>query len=170
MKIYLIAGLLCAVFASLVQSQGPPRPGVEHELLKKFAGEWTMVMSSMGKESRATSAHSMTHGGLWLTSSLEGEIAGQKYSAQRLDSYDAAKKKYISVWVDSTTTSPTVAEGTYDEAKKTLTQTGEGIGFDGKPTKHTWVTTFKSDDSFDLTIFFGESKTPALSVVYTRKK
>ena len=129
-----------------------------------------MVMSSGGKESKAVSAHKMTLGGLWLSSTLEGEIAGRKYSAQRLDSYDPVKKKYISVWVDSSTTSPTVTEGIYDEAKKTLTQVGDGLGFDGKPTKHTWVTTLKDEDTFDLSIFFGEVKEPALTVIYKRKK
>ncbi len=170
MKTCLISGVVSLLLAGIVGGQEPPKPGPEHDLLKKFAGDWTMVMSSGGKESKAAATHKMTHGNLWLSSSLEGEISGQKYTAQRLDSYDPFKKKYVSVWVDSTTTSPTVTEGTYDEAKKTLTQTGDGLGFDGKPTKHTWVTVMKADDTFDLTIYFGEVKEPALTVVYKRKK
>jgi hypothetical protein len=170
MKTFLMAGVLSTLLFSLVAVQEPPKPGPEHDLLKKFAGDWTMVMSSGGKESKATATHKKTLGELWLSSSLEGEIAGRKYTAQRLDSYDPFKKKYVSVWVDSTTTSPTVTEGSYDEAKKTLTQVGEGLGFDGKPTKHTWVTVLKDDDTFNLTIYFGDVKEPALTVLYKRKQ
>ena len=97
-------------------------------------------------------------------------MGGRKYTAQRLDGYDPAKKKYVSVWIDSNLTSPVVTEGTYDESTKTLTQTGDGPGFDGKPTKHKWVSVMKDDDTFDLTVFFGDAKEPALSVAYRRKK
>jgi hypothetical protein len=170
MKAYLWSGLLMVVFSSTVLAQAGGKPTPEQDVLKKFVGEWSMVMTTHGQESRATSTHKLALGGLWLSSQLEGEIAGQKYSAQRLDSYDPIQKKYISIWIDSNQTRPVVTEGTYDAASQTLTQTGDGFGFDGKPAKHKWVTVMKGNDSFDLTVYFGEVKEPALTVVYKRKK
>ena len=166
---YAMIGMTAVVLAGSGAAQEPLKPGPEHKLLEKLAGEWTMVMTSGGKEFKAASKHEMTLGGLWLSGTLEGKVEGRKYEARRLDGYDPVKKKYVNVWVDSDLTSPVVTEGTYDAATKTLTQTGEGPGFDGKPMKHTWITTFKTDDAYDLTIRLGDVKEPALTVAYKRK-
>ena len=79
-------------------------------------------------------AYKSEFGGLMVSGLLEGEMFGAKFTGKSMDSYDAAKKKYFSVWVDSMSGVPMMLEGTYDKEKKTMTLSGEGPGIDGKPT------------------------------------
>ena len=67
--------------------------------------------------------YKMEVGGLWLTSTFDGELGGMKFSGRGFDSYDPAKKKYVAVWMDSMSTSPMTMEGTHDKEKKTTTMT-----------------------------------------------
>ncbi len=135
-------GLRCIAVAMLlavpsVRAQEPAKPGPEHEMLKKHEGTWDTTMTMGGAESKGVATYKMELGGLWLVSTFEGEIAGTKFSGKGLDSYDANKKKYVGVWVDSMSASPMTLEGTFDKEKKTLTMAGEGPGMDGKTEKVT---------------------------------
>ena len=167
---YVVAGLLAAFLAGVAVAQDAPKPGPEYDYLKKMVGKWDTVMTVAGAESKGTAAYAMDLGGLWLTSTLESELFGQKFSGRGLDSYDSGKKKYISVWVDNMTTLPVVMEGTLDAATKTMTMTGEGPGMDRKPTKYKSVTAMPNDDTINFTMFLGDGKEPMINVVYKRKK
>src|SRR5687768_222046 len=123
-----VAGLAAA---PAVQAQEFPKPGPEHELLKKLEGSWEATAKGGPAETKGTMTWKMDLGGLWLISKFEGDFAGQKFHGHGMDSYDPHKKKYVGVWVDSMSTSPLVMEGTFDKDKKTLTMTGEGPGMDG---------------------------------------
>jgi hypothetical protein len=115
----------------------------------------------------------MECGGLWLVTSFEGDIGGTKFQGKGLDSYDAAKKKYVAVWVDSMTTSPMILEGTYDEKTKTMTMTGEGKMPDGTLAKHRLVTKYSDKDhhSFEIFMTLPDGKeTSMMTIEYTRKK
>ena len=92
-------------------------------------------MKAAGMEFKGTMRYKMELGGLWLVGSLESDLAGQKFHGKSLDTYDAAKKKYLGVWADSMSTTPMMMEGTYDKEKKELTMIGEGPGMDGKLAK-----------------------------------
>jgi Protein of unknown function (DUF1579) len=157
-------------FASAARAQEPPKPGPEHELLKKMEGTWDASMKGGGMESKGTMVYKMDLGGLWLTATFEGEFANMKFAGRGLDTYDAAKKKYIGIWVDSMSTSPMVSEGTYDKEKKTMTMAGEGPGPDGKPTKHTMVTEYKDDDTMVMNMSMGDAKEPMFTITFKRKK
>ncbi len=164
----------CAVVAvvlltSAVPAQ-PPKPGAEHEVLKKLEGDWDLVMSVGGTESKGSVTYKMELGGLWLAGSLEGELFGAKFQGKSLSTYDAGKKKYIEVWADSMGTQPILLEGTYDKDKKTLTMSGEGPGMDGKSTKYKSVTTYTDDSTIKFGMYAGDTKEPAFTVTYTRKK
>ena len=104
---------------------GQSSPGPEHEALKKLEGTWNAKIKMGEDESAGTMTYKMECGGLWLTSDFRGEFGGQKFQGRGVDGYDQEKKKYVSVWVDSMSTRPTLFEGTYDKEKKTLTMTGE---------------------------------------------
>jgi hypothetical protein len=67
-------------------------------------------------------------------------------------------------------TSPLVMEGTYDAAKKTLTMSGTAPGMDGKPEKYTAVTVMPDDDTINFAMHMGDSKEPAFTITYKRKK
>src|SRR6266540_3427360 len=128
--------LLAAMAVPSALAQDFPKPGPEHAMLKKWVGTWDTTMKMMGMESKGTATYKMELGGLWLISSFEGEIGGMKFSGHGLDSYDAGKKKFVGVWVDSMSTTPMTMEGTYDKEKKTMTMMGEGPGEGGKLTKY----------------------------------
>src|SRR4051812_37286870 len=150
---------LCAValtaFAAPAPAQEPPKPGPEHEMLKKMEGAWDLTMKFGPNESKGTVVYKMELGGLWLHGNLESELFGAKFQGKSLDSYDAGKKKFIGVWIDSMGTQPLFMEGAYDKDKKTLTMTGDGPGMDGKPTKFKSVSTFTDDDTTDFAMYMG---------------
>lgn len=169
-KVLAVCALALVVLAAGAQEFTPPKPGPEHAVLKKMEGTWDVTMKAGGMETKSTATYKMELGGMWLVTHLEGEFAGQKFYGKGLDSYDAASKKYVSVFVDSMSSRPLVMEGTYDRDKKTLTMAGEGPGLDGKPTKYRTVTTFADDDTMTATMWMGGEKAEPCTVVFKRKK
>ena len=121
-------------------------------------------------KSKGTMTYKMEVGGTWLVGDFEGDFGGMKFNGKGLDSYDANKKKYVSVWVDSMSTAPMTMEGTYDAAKKTMTMSGEATGPDGKPNKMKSVTEFKDDDNVTMNMFSGDAKEAMFVITYKRKK
>ncbi len=152
------------------RAQDGPKPGPEHEILKKMEGNWDLVMKFGGMETKGTVVYKMDLGGLWLTGALESELFGTKFQGRSLDSYDPAKKKYVGVWIDSMATSPMILEGTYDKEKKALTMIGDGPGMDGKPTKYRSVSEFPDANTINFTMYIGDTKEPSFTIVYKRKK
>jgi hypothetical protein len=142
-----------AFFASALLAQPPaPKPGPEHERLKKLEGTWEATVKSGAGESKGIMTYKLDLGGLWMVSDFKGEFAGQKFQGKGFDGYDPAKKKYVSVWVDSMSVTPMLGEGTFDKEGKVLTQLGEGPGMDGKMTKYKSVTEFKDADTMVFTM------------------
>ena len=164
------AALIAVVAAPTTRAQEPAKPGPEHEVLKKLEGTWDTTMKVMGQEVRGTATYKMELGGMWLVSHVEGEAGGHKFYGKGLDSYDAVSKKYVSVFVDSGGGRPLEMDGTYDKDRKTLTLAGEGPGMDGKPTKYRTTTELVDDNTFHATMWIGEGKDPACTVVFKRKK
>jgi hypothetical protein len=162
-----VAGLVAVPAA---RAQEIPKPGPEHELLKKMEGTWEATAEGGGSVTKGTMTWKMALGGLWLMSKFEGEFAGQKFEGHGMESYDPAKKKFVSVWVDTMSTSPLVMEGTHDKDKKTTTMTGEGPGMDGKPAKYKTVSEMKDDDNVVFTLYMGDAKEPMVTIAYKRKK
>lgn len=164
-----VAGLATA--AARAQEMQMPKPGPEFEPLKKLVGTWDCDVKSMGQESKGTMVYKMDLGGLWLVGKFEGGFGGMKFEGRSLDSYDARKGKYVSVWVDSMGTTPLVSEGTYDKEKKTMTMTGEGPGMDGKMQKMKMVTEAKDDDTLVFNMYMGGSEDqPMMTINYKRRK
>jgi uncharacterized protein DUF1579 len=157
---------------SAAWGQEPPQPGPEHQMLKETAGEWTCACKMPdGMEWKGVSTSKMECGGLWLVTNFEGEFGGTKFQGKGLDSYDATKKKYVGIWVDSMATTPLMLEGTYDEKTRTLTMTGEGKMPDGTLTKHRLVTKYTDRDhhSFEMFMTLPDGKEASmLTIDYTR--
>lgn len=165
-----LAVVIGLVFNAAVNAQEPPKPGPEHAMLKKMVGTWDATMKFGGMESKGVSVYKMELGGLWLASTFEGDFGGMKFSGKGLDTYDAAKKKYVAVWADSMSTQPMFMEGTYDKDTKTITMTGEHPGPDGKPTKFKSTSVMKDDDTMHFSMYMGDGKEPAFEITYKRKK
>ncbi len=162
--------LAVVLAAPVVRAQEPPKPGPEHEVLNKLVGTWDTTMKAGGMEFKGTVTYKMELGGLWLASSLESDLGGQKFSGRGFDTYDTTKKKYVGVWLDSMSTGPITMEGTYDKATKTMTMSGEGPGMGGKPTKYKSVSTMTDDDTLTMRMYMGDGKDPAFEIIYKRKK
>ncbi len=167
--------LAAPVIAGLgLLAQVPPTPGPEHEHLKRMEGEWIASFKAEGgEESKGTMSVKVECGGLWAFSDFHAEFAGQKFQGRGVDGYDPVKKKYVSVWVDSMSTTPMFLEGTMDAATKTLTMTGEGRGPDGTPMKFKNETRFLDNDhmKFTMSVVGADGKPlPMMTIEYTRKK
>ncbi len=166
----LALGVGC-VLTSQSAAQQPPTPGPEFEPLKELVGTWEATMA--GGAGKGTMTYKMDLGGLWLLGDFQGDFGGMKFSGKGADSYDAAKKKYVGIWIDSMQTSPMVMEGTYDKAKKIMTMTGTGPDQTGNPTKWKSVGHLKDKDNMDFkmyTVGADGKDMEAFSIVYKRKK
>lgn len=164
-----VAALVGAILAPAAHAQEPPKPGPEHALLAKMEGTWEASMKFGDMESKGTMVYKMDLGGLWLTSTFQGELAGAKFSGRGFDSFDAAKKKFVGVWMDSMSTSAMTLEGTFDKDTSTMTMSGEGPGMDGKPAKYKMVTVMK-ENTMTSSMYMGDGKDPAFVINYKRKK
>jgi hypothetical protein len=156
--------------APAARAQDFPKPGPEHEFLKKHVGTWDITMKSPAGESKGTVVYKMDLGGLWLTSAVECEFGGMKFQGRGMDTFDAGKKKYVGVWCDSMSTSPLHMEGTFDKEKKRLTMFGEGPGPDAKPAKFKAVSEWKDDDTMHFGMYMGDATEPVFTILYKRRK
>ena len=172
-----MARLLRTLFVSIAmlslittaQAQEPPKPGKEHEQLKQRVGAWN-AQSDFGN---GTMTYKMGLGELWLIGDFEGEFGGMKFQGKSLDTYDAATRKYRSIWVDSFSTTPRMMEGTVDQESKVMTLTGEGLGPDSKPAKYKSITEIKDADTVNYSLFLVDSngkELPMVKITYKRKK
>lgn len=143
----LAVGVLLATSA-LVAAQPPEvKPGPEHKRLGAMVGNWNATVKTQGQESHAQSVNRWGPGHLFVLQNFTGEFGGQKFEGHGITGYDTNKKKYMGVWVDSMSPGLMTTEGTFDEASKTYTEHGEGIGPDGKPFKMKMTTEHPDKDS-----------------------
>src|SRR5215510_4460053 len=73
-----LVGMAVVLAAPAARAQDFPKPGPEHELLKKWVGTWDTTMKMQGAESKGVATYKMELGGLWLASTYEGEFGGMK--------------------------------------------------------------------------------------------
>jgi Protein of unknown function (DUF1579) len=180
----LFVGLVVSMWAGAAGAQegGPPlpKPTKEHDLLKKDVGTWDAMVKTWTSpqaepmESKATETNRMLPGGLWLLSEFKGEFGGLPFQGRGQTSYDAAKKKYVGTWVDSMVTTPMLMEGTYDEAAKTMTMTGDSVDMTGKTAKAKMVTVYKNDGARVFTMSMKSDTTgpefvKMMEITYTKR-
>ena len=170
MRILLAMATTLCLGVSASFGQTPIKPSPEHEKLKDFVGSWDAVIVGPGGESKGTAEYKLECGDLWLTSTFVGDMGGMKFEGRGVDGYDTQKKKHVSVWFDSMSTTPMMFEGGYDEKTKSLTMTADGPGPDGQMTTWKSVNVMKDKDHFTFSMFLGDSKEPMMSIRYTRKK
>jgi hypothetical protein len=154
-------------------------PGKEHEPLKALAGTWDAAMKMQHgpdappMESNGVETATLTCGGLWLASDYKSEMMGQSFSGHGVCGWDAEKKKYTSIWVDSMSTSMMHMEGTYDPATRTLTMTGEMPTPMGEKVPVRTTDQFKDADTRVFTMYGrgpDGKEVVSLTIHYTRKK
>jgi hypothetical protein len=137
-------------------------PGKNHELLKKFVGDWTADMkmwSQPGAEpmtSSGTIKNELIFDGRFVKCKFESTMMGMKFSGLEIIGYDLFKKKYATFWIDNMSTAFAFFSGTLDASGKVLTETGEYPDpmTDGKTTQKVKnVTTFMEDGKFKFEMF-----------------
>ena len=161
----LVAAFATPVFAA--EPPTPPKPGPEHELFKKMEGTWEFTMKGEGFETKGTTSSKLELGGLWLVGSMKCDLG---FEGKSLDTYDATKKVYRSVWIDSMSAMPMVMEGNFDKEKKALTMTGDGPDMTGKVVKWKSVATMPDNDTINFVMYVGDAKEPMFTIIYKRKK
>jgi hypothetical protein len=172
MALFLRALLASVAVLNLIPSawaQEPPKPGKQHDHLKRLVGTWDAETES----GKGTMTYKMGLGGLWLIGDFEGEFGGMTFQGKGLDTYDSATKKYRSVCVDSFSTSPRTMDGNLDKDDKVMTMTGEGRGPDDKPVKFKSITEIKDADTVNFSLFMLEKdgkEQPMVNITYRRKK
>ena len=164
------AALAVVLAVPSVRAQEGPKPGPEHEYLKKMEGNWDLTMKFGDMEDKGTVTYKMELGGLWLVSNLESTMFGGKFYGKGLDTYDPTSKKFLSYFFNSMGTRPVAMEGTYDKEKKILTLAGDAPGPDGTPMKYKSTSEMPDDNTIKFTMWMGDAKDPAFTITYKRKK
>jgi hypothetical protein len=149
-----VTAALGVMAAARLTAQQPPevKPGPEHALLKEAEGTWDATAKSQGGETKGTLTCKIDLNGLWLLEHFQGDFGGMTFQGRGATSYDATKKKYVNIWIDSMSTSPMISEGTYDKATKTFTMVGNMPMPDGKTLKATLTTVIKDANTKSFTI------------------
>lgn len=112
------------------------QPGPMHEWLKKWEGNWDMVVKAYWspgappEENKMSATSSFIMGGRYLIEKVSGEIempgAGKvPFEGVSTMGYDNMQKKFFSTWYDSMSTGIMFETGTVDGAGKVLTMEGE---------------------------------------------
>jgi hypothetical protein len=165
----LLTGIALLILLPSARAQEPPKPGKEHDHLKRLVGAWD-AETEFGK---GTMTYKMGLGGLWLIGDFEGEFGGMKFQGRSLDTYDSATKKYRNVWLDSFSTAPRIMEGNLDKGDKVMTMTGEGRGPDGTTAKYKSITEIKDADTVKFGLFMVDQdgkEQPLVKITYKRTK
>jgi hypothetical protein len=136
-----------------LRAQLPSTPDPEHQLLKKFVGQWeadNRTVPEPGQpemECKGESTAKMI-GDLWVTIELQADMQGTKIHALQTIGYDPEKKKYVGTWVDSMINHLWKYEGTYDKTTNVLVMEAEGPNMmePGKVASYRDSFEFKSPD------------------------
>jgi hypothetical protein len=102
-----------------------------HAYLKRFAGSWTAktTMWTFPGQPPTTSENTfegrMILGGRFVALDYTGTMMGRPFEGFQLTGYDNMQKKYLTLWIDNTSTSFFELAGTREPAEDTLVQTGD---------------------------------------------
>jgi hypothetical protein len=167
-------GALALAGAATAHAQAPAAP--EQEMLKSGVGTWdaTVEMATPGGApavSKGVETSALVGG--WLITDFKSDMEGQAFVGHGIMGFDSAKKKVVSTWVDSTMTTLTISDSTYDASAKTLTGWMDAADPTGKPTKYKMITEWKDPDTRLFTIWSPgpDGKDWAgLKITYKRRK
>lgn len=157
-------------------------PGDEHKLLAKLVGKWDCVAKfymagpdgakqEMASKGEATFTSELD--GRWIRQDFKGDVMGEKFAGFGHSGYDKMKKKYVSTWADTMSTSMMTMTGDYDKATKTLTMAGsmEMPGVGNMKMRHTMVE--KDANTYVFTMYGemgGMPESKEGEITYTRRK
>jgi hypothetical protein len=157
----------------------PPKPGPEHEILKKDLGVWDATVETTtepgGKPivTKGSETNSLLGNGLWTVQDFKGEFMGAPFHGHSVSGYDTAKKKYVGTWVDSMSTGLFTTEGTYDPKTQVMTTWMEGpCPEDGTLIKMRSISEWKGADTRVFTMYSPASRgeeSVMMKITYKRR-
>ena len=115
----LLTGAAIAAITSVNPFQGESPKVDQHKIVMQGVGEWegtiSMNMPEMPEPMVMPCTETVTAvGELWTVSRFESNFMGADFAGSATFGYDVEKKKFVSTWVDSMTTTITNMEGEYD--------------------------------------------------------
>ncbi|QPH38416.1 DUF1579 domain-containing protein [Pedobacter endophyticus] len=154
-------------------------PSEAHKMLAKSDGTWdeeiSMWMNPDGPPtvSKSVAVNKMILGGRYQQSTHTGNFDGMPFEGISTVAFDNARKVYISTWIDNMGTGMMILEGTYNEASKTLTQTGKMYDPSvGKEIDVKEITKFIDEDNQLMEMFHTKNgkDVKTMAIKFTRKK
>lgn len=161
--------------------QMPPEfsPGPNHKMLEPFVGEWKAVVKfwmepgAEPSQSEGSASARMIMDGRWLQEDFTGDFAGMPFKGMGMTGYDPFKKKYVSTWIDSMSTTMMTQEGAVDSDGKVFTYTGKSFDpFMNMETTTKTVLTVDSHDQHTMKMYMitpDGAEMQTMEIVYTRK-
>lgn len=153
-------------------------PGPNHAILEQLVGEWkTEIKSWMAPDLPPTttegkSVYESILGARYIQSVEKATFMDMPFEGRAISGFDKATDKFFTCWVDNMGTGVMVAEGTYDEATKTLTYTGSGMSFTGEY-KVREILKWINDNQIHFEMYMEEGGKPEMKMMeieYTRIK
>lgn len=154
-------------------------PAKEHQMMTSWNGTWEgdismwMAPGMPPSKSTGTAAFSMIMGGRYQQGMHKGSFSGMPFEGMSTLAFDKAKKVFISSWVDNMGTGIMILEGPWDEAKKSLTLTGNMIDpFTGKEVKVKEIFTVKDNNNHLMEMYAQDAagaEFKTMEIKYIRK-
>ena len=131
-------------------------PQPEHELLKRFEGEWRFERLAAAAEGStpgklgAGEIKAEMIGGFFVVCKWSGNVYGSDYSAVQTLGYDIDKKAYSGLWIDNAMSYQWQLHGSWEADRKELVIAASGPGPTGGICSFRERYQFKSADSITV--------------------
>jgi DNA-binding transcriptional ArsR family regulator len=141
------------------QTQDPGQlalPGNEHKRLEALVGDWRLDAefrispAAKWEKTSGRASYKQILGGRFVTEEASINLMGNQFEWMGIYGYDLRALKYTAVWVDNGDTGIERAEGTMDDAGKTITLNGEQAGPGPGTQPYKWVMTFDGPSRFTI--------------------
>ncbi|MBI1901152.1 MAG: DUF1579 domain-containing protein [Planctomycetia bacterium] len=165
--------------AEKAQEREPPfgQPTEDHKRLEPLVGKWDLACKfyegDQATESKGSASFRFVLGKRFLIEESKTTAGGQAFEWIGTHGYDTGKKKYVSSWIDNGGTGIDVMEGTWDDATKKLTYTGELDEPEANAKyKVRWAIEIAGQDKFNVEMYLidGGKDVKVLSIAGTRAK
>jgi hypothetical protein len=131
-------------------------PGNEHKRLEALVGDWRLDAefrvspAAKWEKTAGRASYKKILGGRFVTEEASIDLMGNQFEWMGIYGYDLRALKYTAVWVDNGDTGIERAEGTMDDAGKTLVLSGEQAGPGRGTQPYKWVMTFDEPGRFTI--------------------
>lgn len=154
-----------------------PQPTAEHKQLHERVGVWDAAFKmDMGGPEPMTSTAKMTYesfGPFWIVGRYEGDMMGQPFSGMEISGYDPEMKKYVSYWLDTTSSEFSSMHGTWNAEKSQMKMTSDEpqmCHLNGQMETMIETVDVMGADKFVMKMRPESMSTATMEITYTRRK